>query len=279
MELQARHYTTVARAIEFIRVNVKQQPTLEQIAQAVHMSPFHLQRVFSEWAGLSPKRFLQYVTKEHAIACLVQSQTVLETSDSVGLSSASRLHDLMVTSEAMSPGEIQTGGAGVAIGFGVGFSPFGDVFLAWTPRGICRFAFIDQNLDDMAAGFRHAWPQACLVRDDERARSWLNEIFPAVPSGGRIHVVLRGTNFQIKVWEALIHTRPGDVMSYGQLARQMGHPRAHRAVGGALSLNDIGYLIPCHRVIQASGDVGQFRWHTERKIAMQAWEQAVIQDS
>jgi len=273
-DLRARHYEAVERAIGFIRNNLRQQPSLEEIAQAVHMSPFHLQRVFSEWAGLSPKRFLQYVTKEHAKASLLRARNVLEVADELGMSSSSRLHDLMVTSEAMTPGEVQSLGDGLQIGFGVGDSPFGAACLAWTPRGICHFAFLDQSPQDNEASLRLAWPRARFERDERKARAWLDEIFPAIPGRGRIHLVLRGTNFQIKVWEAMIHTRPGEVLSYGQVAERIGHPRAYRAVGTALSLNDIGYLIPCHRVIQKSGSVGQYRWRVERKIAIQAWEHA-----
>ena len=274
-DLSARHYQTVERAIGFIRNNLRQQPTLEEIAQAVHISPFHLQRVFSEWAGLSPKRFLQYVTKEHAKASLLRSRTVLEVADDLGMSSSSRLHDLMVTSEAMTPGEVQSLGNGLHVGFGMGDSPFGAVCLAWTPRGICHFAFLDQSSQDYEASLFLAWPRARFERDDKKAREWLDEIFPATPGRGCIHLVLRGTNFQIKVWEALIHTRPGQVLSYGQVAERIGHPRSYRAVGTALSLNAIGYLIPCHRVIQESGGIGQYRWNTERKTAMLAWEQGL----
>ena len=274
-DLSARHYQTVERAIGFIRNNLRQQPTLEEIAQTVHMSPFHLQRVFSKWAGLSPKRFLQYVTKEHAKASLLRSKTVLEVADDLGMSSSSRLHDLMVTSEAMTPGEVQSLGNGLHVGFGMGDSPFGAVCLAWTPRGICHFAFLDQSPQDHEASLLLAWPRARFERDDTKASEWLDEIFPAIPGRGRIHLVLRGTNFQIKVWEALIHTRPGQVLSYGQVAKRIGHPRSYRAVGTALSLNAIGYLIPCHRVIQESGGIGQYRWNTERKTAMLAWEQGL----
>jgi AraC family transcriptional regulator of adaptative response/methylated-DNA-[protein]-cysteine methyltransferase len=273
-DLSDRHYETVASAIRFIRSNVRQQPTLEEIAQAVHMSPFHLQRVFSEWAGLSPKRFLQFLTKEHAKASLLRSRTVLAVADDIGMSSSSRLHDLMVTSEAMTPGEVQSAGDGLRIGFGIGDSPFGAVCLAWTSRGICHFAFLDQSLQDHEASLRQAWPRARFDLDNTQAQGWLDKIFEATPGRRPIHLVLRGTNFQIKVWEALIRTHPGDVLSYSQMAERIAHPRAHRAVGAALSLNDIGYLIPCHRVIQESGEIGQYRWRVERKIAMQAWEQA-----
>ncbi len=276
-DVQSRHYVTVARAIEFIRAHVKQQPTLEQIAEAVHMSPFHLQRVFSEWAGLSPKRFLQYLTKEHAKSCLLQSQTVQHVAHELGMSSSSRLHDLMVTSEAMTPGDIQSGGDGLQIGYGVGESPFGSVFLAWTPRGICQFAFLnqmDQTCEALALRLKQAWPRASMRQDDSQARLRLDEIFQASPSPRHVHLMLRGTNFQIKVWEALIKTQPGDVLSYQQVAQRIGHPRSQRAVGTALSLNDIGVLIPCHRVIQGSGDPGQYRWGAPRKMALQIWEHA-----
>ena len=272
-DVQARHYATVERAIGFIRQQVRGQPTLEQIAAAVQLSPFHLQRVFSEWAGLSPKRFLQYLTKEQARAALQRTGTVLAVADDLGLSSSSRLHDLMVTCEAMTPGEIQAGGAGLTIGHGVGPSPFGEVYLAWTPRGICHLAFVDQPLPRHELALREAWPHAALVRDDAQARRWLTHIFE--PAHGRepIPLVLRGTNFQLKVWEALIRIRPGDVLSYGQVAQRIGQPRAQRAVGSALARNDIGYLIPCHRVIQESGALGQYRWRPDRKLAMQVWEQ------
>jgi AraC family transcriptional regulator, regulatory protein of adaptative response / methylated-DNA-[protein]-cysteine methyltransferase len=275
-DAKTRHYDTVARAIEFIRKNAKRQPTLEDIAQAVHMSPFHLQRVFSEWAGLSPKRFLQYVTKQHAKACLSQSHSVLQVSESLGLSSASRLHDLMITSEAMTPGEIQSAGEGLRIGFGRGESPFGEALVAWTPRGICHFSFVDEDFDERVARLKVTWARATLTRDDTQALRWTTQIFARGVPRGPIHLVLRGTNFQIKVWEALIHTRPAEVMSYGRLAQKIHQPKAQRAVGTALSLNDIGFLIPCHRVIQESGEVGQFRWGTARKVAMQAWEQGIF---
>ncbi len=278
-DLQGRHYAAVARAINFIRQHARQQPALESIAAAAHLSPFHLQRVFSEWAGLSPKRFLQYVTKEHAKACLRRSQTVLEVSDTVGLSSPGRLHDLMITAEAMTPGEIQSGGRGVEIGFGCGTSPFGDVFLAWTPRGICQLTFVESQPSDVLVQLQAQWPLALYRRDDVQAALWLKAIFPAAPTSGRIHLVLKGTPFQIKVWEALMQTSTGELFSYGQIADKIGRPRAQRAVGSALAANQIGYLIPCHRVIQESGNMSNYRWGTERKIAMQVWEQAQSQQA
>lgn len=269
---QARQYARVARAITFIRENARQQPTLEEIAEAVHISPFHLQRLFAEWAGISPKRFLQYLTKEYAKRRLKSSQDALTVSVNAGLSSTSRLHDLMVTCEAMTPGEIRAGGDGLEITYGFAFSPFGEALVGWTQRGICHFAFSVANHDAMTAELVGYWANANFSRDDSQARQLVQDIFPATPSRGRVHLVLRGTNFQIKVWEALIHTEFGRVVSYQQLAERAGCLRAQRAVGTALAANHIGFLIPCHRVIRESGDAGNYRWGAERKLAMLAWE-------
>lgn len=271
---QTRQYVLVARAISFIRDNAKQQPSLEQVAEATHVSPFHLQRLFVEWAGISPKRFLQYLTKEYAKRQLLSSHDVLSVTEDAGLSSTSRLHDLMVTCEAMTPREIKAGGEGLEITCGYAFSPFGEVIVGWTQRGICHFAFSTANHDAMQAELVEYWPNAKFSRDDSQAQFLLQDIFPATPSRGRVHLVLRGTNFQIKVWEALIHTDFGRVTSYQQLAERAGCPRAQRAVGTALAANHIGFLIPCHRVIRESGDAGSYRWGAERKLAMLAWEAA-----
>lgn len=269
---QTRHYALVARAISYIRDNAKQQPTLEQVAEAVHVSPFHLQRLFAEWAGISPKRFLQYLTKEYAKQQLLSSHDVLTVSEDAGLSSTSRLHDLMVTCEAMTPGEIKAGGEGLEITYGFACSPFGEAIVGWTGRGVCHFAFSIVNHATMTSGMVAYWPNAKFSRDDEQARHLLQNIFPATPSRGQVHLFLRGTNFQIKVWEALIHTEFGRVISYQKLAERAGCPRAQRAVGTALAANHIGFLIPCHRVIRENGDAGNYRWGADRKLAMLAWE-------
>lgn len=269
---QARQYAIVARTIAFIRDNARQQPTLEQIAEAVHISPFHLQRLFAEWAGISPKRFLQYLTKEYAKQQLISSQDALTVTECAGLSSSSRLHDLMVTCEAMTPGEIKGGGDGLQITFGFAYSPFGEVIVGWTKRGACHFAFSIADHESMKSELAGYWPNAKYWRDDLQAHHLLQEIFPATPSRGRVHLVLRGTNFQIKVWEALIHTEFGRVISYRQLAERAGCPRAQRAAGTALAANHIGFLIPCHRVIRESGDAGNYRWGSDRKLAMLVWE-------
>lgn len=268
----SRHYAQVARAITYISSHARSQPSLEDIAAAVHVSPCHLQRQFAEWAGISPKRFLQYLTKRYAREQLRKSIDNLSVAENAGLSSPSRLHDLMVSCEAMTPGEIKQGGRGLTIGFGFAPSPFGEALVAWTARGVCHFAFCIADHDAMAGDLAGEWPNAILARDDGRAGALLAEIFPESPTRGRVHLVLRGTNFQIKVWEALIHTEFGRLITYGQLAHDIGSPGAQRAVGSALAANSIGYLIPCHRVIRESGDTGQYRWGPERKRAMLAWE-------
>jgi AraC family transcriptional regulator of adaptative response/methylated-DNA-[protein]-cysteine methyltransferase len=269
---RGRHYAVVARAIEFLRAHARRQPSLAELADAVHLSEFHLQRVFAAWAGISPKRFLQYLTKEYARQALRDSRDVLSVAAAAGLSGGGRLHDLMVSCEAMTPGEIQAGGRGVALGCGRAPTPFGPALIGWTPRGICHLAFCgdDPAADD--ARLACLWPAADLTRDDSAAARLAARIFPADAEPGRLHLLLRGTNFQVKVWEALVSVEPSRVISYGQLAAMAGAPRAQRAVGGALAANTIGYLIPCHRVIRESGDIGSYRWGSERKAALLAWE-------
>jgi AraC family transcriptional regulator of adaptative response/methylated-DNA-[protein]-cysteine methyltransferase len=271
---QSRHYDLVARAIAFIRATAKDQPTLEQIADAVHVSPFHLQRLFAQWAGISPKRFLQYLTKEDVKKRLLSSSDTLGVTQDSGLSSTSRLHDLMVTCEAMTPGEIKAGGTGLDIHYGFASSPFGEVMVGWTSRGICHFAFAVSHHEAMRQALLNDWPNARFLQDDSHAQNLLRDVFPDTPTRGKVHLVLRGTNFQIKVWEALIHTDFGQVISYQRLAERAGNPRAQRAVGTALAANHIGFLIPCHRVILETGETGNYRWGTERKQAMLAWEAA-----
>ncbi|MEW6415887.1 MAG: methylated-DNA--[protein]-cysteine S-methyltransferase [Pseudomonadota bacterium] len=273
-DARTRQYALVARAIAYIRENARQQPGLDRIAAALHVSPFHLQRLFAEWAGISPKRFLQYLTKEYAKAQLRASRDMLSVSESAGLSSTSRLHDLMVSCEAMTPGEIKAGGRDLEIAYGFACSPFGEAIIGWTGRGICHFAFSVAAQDAMTAELVACWPNARFRRDDAQARRVVQDIFPARPGRGRVHLVLRGTNFQIKVWEALIHTEFGRVISYQQLAERSGCPRAQRAVGTALAANHIAFLIPCHRVIRESGDTGDYRWGADRKRALLAWEAA-----
>ncbi len=273
-ETAARHYAIVARAIAFIRAHARSQPGLDEVAAAVHLSPTHLQRVFAEWAGISPKRFLQYLTKEHALTALRASSGTLDAALDAGLSGPGRLHDLMVSCEALSPGEIRAQGAGVELRHGFAPTPLGEALFGWTPRGVCHLAFCD---DDHAAKLdvlRKGWPAADFVRDDEAAHALAARIFPARPTPGKLHLLLRGTNFQIKVWEALLKIPPAALVSYGRLAGHLGQPRAARAVGSAVAANTVAWLIPCHRVIREDGESSNYRWGVERKLALHVWEQA-----
>lgn len=291
----ARHYALVARAIAHLRASAPRQPPLAELAAAAGLSEPHLQRVFSEWAGVSPKRFLQALAKERALQALRESADVLDAALAAGLSGPGRLHDLIVSCEAMTPGEVKALGAGLAIGHGLAATPFGAALLAWTPRGLCHFEFCDGDGPDAGinearldvgalardsaaarlAALRARWPGASLQRDDAQAAALAARIFPRVPGPGELHLVLRGTNFQIKVWEALLRTRPGQLVSYGQLAAMAGLPaRASRAVGSAVGANTLAVLIPCHRVIRGSGECSDYRWGPVRKLALQGWEAA-----
>lgn len=272
--LKERHgqYEIVARAIVYLRANALVQPSLKELAAHVGLSEFHLQRIFTEWAGVSPKRFLQYMTKEHARQALRNSADVLTAALDAGLSGCGRLHDLMVSCEAMTPGEISKLGEGLEIRFGFASTPFGDAFIGWTSRGVCHFEFRDGECTAAASALQTLWPGAALLADPAGATVLAAKIFPAVPGPGQLHLVLRGTNFQIKVWEALLRVAPGQVVSYGHLGGMAGCPKAARAVGSALAANTIGYLIPCHRVIRESGEISHYRWGTTRKAALLAWE-------
>jgi len=270
---QARQYEMVARAITFIRSNAQRQPSLKDISASIGLSEYHLQRLFSEWAGISPKRFLQFVTKEYAKDALRRSGDLLTTTLGAGLSSPGRLHDLLVTCEAMSPGEIKSLGAGLQIRYGKVSSPFGNALVAWTQRGICHLGFIAQDgLAEALTCLKHDWSAANFVHDQQGALQREAEIFSAKSSTQPLHLLLRGTNFQIKVWEALIAIAPGEVVSYGQLGHKMGIPKARRSIGTAIGKNNIALLIPCHRVIREGGEIGTYRWGTDRKAALLAWE-------
>ena len=266
-------YETVAQAIRFIRLNSREQPRLDEIAAHVGLSPFHLQRTFSTWAGISPKRFLQHLTREHARTLLRQSRDVLATAHETGLSGPSRLHDLMVTCDAVTPGEVRALGEGLTITYGFGLTPFGRVIAGVTQRGLCHLQFTAG--DDLAAAIeilQDEWPHARLVRDDSTLAESIARLFSTQQQP--LHLLLRGTNFQIKVWEALLKIPAGEVISYQALAGLTGNPRAQRAVGTAVAQNRIALLIPCHRVIRESGEIGQYRWGSERKNALLAYESA-----
>lgn len=274
-----RHYQIVEKAIQFINTNFDKQPTLLDIAGSVHMSEHHLQRVFSQWAGISPKRFLQFITKQAALAALQNTNNLLEASHSIGLSGSGRLHDLLVTFEGMTPGELKGGGEGVMIQYGVCSTPFGEAILAWTLRGICYLQFIKDKQQPVIDELYRQWPNANISTNKEEAEQIGNSIFSSSLERGKIHLLLKGTNFQIKVWEALINTHSSQQLSYSQVSQLIDSPKASRAVGTALANNTIAYLIPCHRVIKNNGEIGNYRWGTERKTAMLAWERASLEES
>jgi len=272
-----RHYQIVEKAIQFINKNFDKQPTLIDIAASVHMSEHHLQRVFSQWAGISPKRFLQFITKQAALGALQSTNNLLEASHTIGLSGSGRLHDLLVTCEGMTPGELKGGGEGVMIQYGVCSTPFGEAVLGWTLRGICYLQFINSTQQTMIDELYQQWPNANITLNTEEAAKKGNDIFSPSLERGKIHLLLKGTNFQIKVWEALINTHSSQQLSYSQVSQLIDSPKSSRAVGTALSNNTIGYLIPCHRVIKNNGEIGNYRWGVERKTAMLAWEQALLE--
>ena len=272
-----RHYQIVEKAILFINNNFDKQPTLLDIAASVHMSEHHLQRVFSQWAGISPKRFLQFITKQAALDALQSTKNLLEASHTIGLSGSGRLHDLLVTCEGMTPGEFKSGGEGVLIQYGICSTPFGEAVLGWTLRGICYLQFIHNTQQTVIDELYRQWPNANLTLNMEEAAKKGSDIFSPSLERGKIHLLLKGTNFQIKVWEALINTHSSQQLSYSQVSQLIDSPKASRAVGSALANNTIGYLIPCHRVIKNNGEMGNYRWGIERKTAMLAWEQALLE--
>ncbi len=273
---QSRQYSVVAKAISYIRDNARSQPNLKDIAEAVHLSEHHLQKVFAAWAGITPKKFLQYLTSQAAIQALKDSESVIDAAFTAGLSGSGRLHDLLVTCEAMTPGEIKSKGFGLTIEIGIGLTPFGDAIIAWTPKGICYLEFIESNENQLKDQFILKWPKANLIENDIDAQHWLNTIFQKPLQPGKIHLLLSGTNFQIKVWQALMNVPAGHRLSYSKLAELSGSPKASRAIGTAMSSNTIAYLIPCHRVIKGNGDISQYRWGANKKIALQLWENSAI---
>jgi len=267
-------YETIAEAIRFLRAHSRQQPSLEVVAKHVGLSPQHLQRVFSEWAGISPKRFVQFLTKENARHLLRHSRDVLCAAMESGLSGPGRLHDLMVSCEALTPGQVGALGEGLTIRFGFAPTPLGNILAGMTPRGVCHLVFVAPGREGSAEqALFGEWPQAHFQRDAAAARNLAATALGALTEPRPLSLLLRGTNFQIKVWEALLQVPSGLAVSYGDLADRAGSPRAGRAVGTALAHNRLAVLIPCHRVIRESGEFGQYRWGTERKIALLAWEQ------
>ena len=270
-------YQRVESAIHYLEERYREQPSLDEVAASVGLSEYHFQRLFTRWVGVSPKRFLQFLTKEHAKQVLESSASVLEATYQSGLSGPGRLHDLFVTCEAVTPGEYKSRGRGLQIAYGFHPSPFGDCLLAVTERGVCGLAFAEggdrrKTLVDLRA----RWRNADLQEDPKLTATWVERIFPL--RGDRLvpplHLFLNGTNFQIKVWEALLRIPWGSLVSYEAIAVYLGAPKAARAVGQAVAVNPIAVVIPCHRVIHKMGVFGNYHWGAARKKAILGWEMA-----
>ena len=261
-------YKRIEQAILYLEEHYKQQPSLEIVAASVGLSEYHFQRLFTRWAGVSPKRFLQFLTKENAKELLKRSENLLDTTHQVGLSSLGRLHELFVTTEAVTPGQYKTSGEGVTIRYGIHPTPFGKCLIATTDRGICNLSFIQTSEGDAIDNLVAEWTQAKMIEDQKSTQLMLEPIFDLDYRGKPLGLHLRGTNFQLKVWEALLQIPIGTVTTYRGIAERIGNPKALRAVGTAVGHNPIAVLIPCHRVINTVGVYGKYRYGAARKKAL-----------
>lgn len=274
-ELQQINYQRIAEAIEYIKTNFKTQPNLDKVAEQVHLSPFHFQRLFSEWAGTTPKKFLQYISIEHAKKILTDQQaTLFDTAFETGLSGTGRLHDLFVNIEGMTPAEYKNGGKNLFINYSFAESPFGNLIVASTQKGICYMAFNDDEanaLNDLKQKFLNATFHRKLDLIQQNALFIFQNDWSKLQE---VKLHLKGTDFQLKVWETLLKIPMGGLSTYGNIAEQIGNARASRAVGTAIGSNPVAFLISCHRVIQSSGNIGGYMWGNTRKTAIIGWESA-----
>ncbi|MDQ3395504.1 MAG: methylated-DNA--[protein]-cysteine S-methyltransferase [Bacteroidota bacterium] len=276
-EQEIINYNRIAAAIHYIKTNFKEQPNLDEVAEKVHLSPFHFQRLFSEWAGTSPKKFLQYISIEHAKKLLKENQsTLFETAYEVGLSGTGRLHDLFISIEGMTPAEYKNGGKDLSINYNFAESPFGKLIVASTDKGICYMAFFDE--EERAIHFlQKNFPNAEFQNKSDLIQHAALKIF--THDWGKLNQVklhLKGTEFQLKVWETLLKIPMGQLVTYGSIAGKIYRIKASRAVGTAIGSNPVAFLIPCHRVIQATGTLGGYMWGPTRKTAIIGWEAAKI---
>ncbi len=270
-------YLRIEQAIMYLENHFKDQPNLDEVAANVGLSEYHFQRLFTRWAGVSPKRFLQFVTKESAKDLLDKSENLLDTTHQVGLSSLGRLHDLFVNTEAMSPGEYKSRGEGVTIRYGIHLTPFGKCLIGLTERGICHLGFVQGSEGEAIDNLVSEWKEAKMIEDYRATAALVGPIFD-LRFNTRIKPLtlhLRGTNFQLKVWEALLQIPAGSVSTYEGIASRISNPNAVRAVGTAVGHNPIAVLIPCHRVIRKAGDFGKYRYGALRKKALLAFESAL----
>jgi len=275
--MQSNDYERIARAIAYLEDHAAEQPSLGAAARAAGLSEFHFQRLFRRWAGVSPKRFVQFVTAQRAKRRLQGGDTVLATAYDVGLSGPGRLHDLLVSTEAVTPGQVRAAGAGLEIRWGRHATPFGDCLIAATPRGVCHLSFHERGETEPGLErLRRDWPAARLIRDQAGTARLAARAFRTGRgrAGTPLALHVRGTNFQLKVWEALLRVPAAETTTYGTIAAAVGAPGAARAVGSAVGDNPIAFVIPCHRVLRGTGALGGYRWGVERKRAMLAWESA-----
>ena len=291
------NYLRIEQAIQYLEKNFQRQPELDEVAENVHLSPFHFQRIFTDWAGISPKRFLQYLTVDFLKEKLQQSKNLVEAAEYAGLSSQSRVYDLFTTLEAVTPQEYKQKGSGIRIEYGMHETPFGLCLIGVTERGICWLSFISTDEDPIyeLEKMKEHWHNSVFHQDQNLTESFIHKIFPSpglpsadIPLPGergrpakptawgesKLHVFVKGTNFQIKVWEALLKIPMGGVTTYQDVAENIQNPKAMQAVGSAVGSNHIAYLIPCHRVIRKDGILGEYRWNSTRKKSIIGWEMA-----
>jgi len=277
---KSNHYEQVERAIEFLERNFRRQPSLDEIATSVNLSKFHFQRLFTIWAGVSPSQFLRYLTLEYAKDRLRQSKSVFDVAQDAGLSSSSRLHDLFVTFDAMSPGAYKQYGKGLDITYAFLPTPFGECLLATTKRGICALHF--PTLQDHEVGIselKQEWPLAKFIEDRGKVWPIVQKLFTPfrADEARKFHLFLKGTNFQVQVWRALLAIPPGAMVTYQDVAASVSKPSAARAVANAIARNPVSYIIPCHRVIRKVGKIHRYRWGSARKKAMLGWEASQLE--
>lgn len=274
------NYSRIAEAIEYIQHNYTEQPTLEEIAKKIHLSPFHFQRMFTDWAGVSPKKFLQFISIQHAKKILNNSKsTLFETAYKTGLSGTGRLHDLFVKIEGMTPGEYKNKGENLTINYSFAESLFGRILIASTYKGICYMGFSDEKQIAFSE-LEKRFPKASFIQQTDEIQQNALQIYTQDWSKiNKIKLHLKGTDFQLKVWEALLKIPTGNLATYGNIANHIQKPKASRAVGTAIGNNPIAFLIPCHRVIQSTGIFGGYMWGTTRKTAIIGWEASKINTS
>ncbi|MGB5819926.1 MAG: methylated-DNA--[protein]-cysteine S-methyltransferase [Saonia sp.] len=272
-EQEQLNYNRIAEAIDYIKANFKEQPSLSNIAESVRLSPYHFQRLFTEWAGVSPKKFMQYISIEYAKQLLKEKQaTLFDAAFETGLSGTGRLHDLFINIEGMTPGEFKNGGESLSINYSFAESPFGNLIVASTPKGICHMSFTEnpkKAFSDLKSRFANATYNQVVDKTQQDALFVFQNDWSRL---NRIKLHLNATPFQLKVWETLLKVPSGNLTTYGAIAKEIKNPNASRAIGTAIGSNPVAFLIPCHRVIRSSGEIGGYMWGNTRKTAMIGWE-------